>query len=190
MQLVAGNSRDVEVKSTERRRNEQLNNFQQEKILGSTIEPSSCSYSCELSPMLLLECILFIVLIIHQKVTGAFLFNSLKGDIIPTTRASGSFAVVPVNQHGSNSNHYILALSASDGGDDEGSDEEEPGKMKVSEIKAELKLRGVSFNDCFDKEALVARLQEARYSGKADPEILDKFNKEKVNIFLSHVVLV
>eukprot|EP00590_Aulacoseira_subarctica_P002173 CAMPEP_0172416816 /NCGR_PEP_ID=MMETSP1064-20121228/3313_1 /TAXON_ID=202472 /ORGANISM="Aulacoseira subarctica , Strain CCAP 1002/5" /LENGTH=151 /DNA_ID=CAMNT_0013154729 /DNA_START=229 /DNA_END=684 /DNA_ORIENTATION=- len=52
--------------------------------------------------------------------------------------------------------------------------------MKISEIKAELELRGVSINDCFDKESLVARLQEARISGKADPELLDQFNKKKL----------
>ena len=67
--------------------------------------------------------------------------------------------------------------------DDHGNDEEEevePGKMRVSEIKAELDLRGISYNDCFDKESLTLRLLEARATGKANPEILDKFNKAKV----------
>jgi len=65
-----------------------------------------------------------------------------------------------------------------DDADDE--EEVEPGKMRVSEIKAELDLRGISWADCFDKEALVLRLEEARATGKADPSILEKFNKQKL----------
>jgi len=65
-----------------------------------------------------------------------------------------------------------------DDADDE--EEVEPGKMRVSEIKAELDLRGISYADCFDKEALVLRLEEARATGKADPSILEKFNKQKL----------
>jgi hypothetical protein len=64
--------------------------------------------------------------------------------------------------------------------DDEDDEEVAPGKMRVSEIKAELDLRGISYTDCFDKESLVERLQEARATGKANPDILDKFNKQKI----------
>jgi hypothetical protein len=63
---------------------------------------------------------------------------------------------------------------------DEDDEEVEPGKMRVSEIKSELRMRGVKFDDCFDKESLVERLQEARATGKADPEILNEFNKKKL----------
>ena len=56
---------------------------------------------------------------------------------------------------------------------------EEPGTMRVSEIKAELNLRGIDYTDCFDKESLAQRLREARAKGKADPSILEKFNKSK-----------
>jgi hypothetical protein len=52
-----------------------------------------------------------------------------------------------------------------------------PGKMKISEIKSELDLRAVSYSDCFDRESLELRLNEARCQGKADPSILDRFNK-------------
>lgn len=52
--------------------------------------------------------------------------------------------------------------------------------MRVSEIKSELDLRGISYADCFDKESLVLRLEEARATGKADPSILEKFNKQKL----------
>jgi hypothetical protein len=64
---------------------------------------------------------------------------------------------------------------------DEDEDEEvEPGKMRVSEIKAELSMRGIDYKDCFDKESLVSRLEEARATGKADPSILTEFNKRKL----------
>jgi hypothetical protein len=35
----------------------------------------------------------------------------------------------------------------------------------------------VSYKDCFDRESLENRLNEARSSGKADPCIIDQFNK-------------
>ena len=48
--------------------------------------------------------------------------------------------------------------------------------MSIDELKAELDLRGVDFTDCFSKSELVTRLIETRASGKANPDILDKFN--------------
>jgi hypothetical protein len=64
--------------------------------------------------------------------------------------------------------------------DDEDDDEVEPGKMRVSEIKSELELRGVDYSDCFDKESLIQKLNDARATGKADPSILNEFNKRKL----------
>mmetsp|Transcript_4785 Transcript_4785/g.6917 ORF Transcript_4785/g.6917 Transcript_4785/m.6917 type:complete len:205 (-) Transcript_4785:1879-2493(-) len=55
-----------------------------------------------------------------------------------------------------------------------------PGQMRISEIKAELKMRAVQFDDCFDKESLVERLNEARATGRANPDILNEFNKKKL----------
>lgn len=55
-----------------------------------------------------------------------------------------------------------------------------PGMMRISEIKAELDLRKISYADCFDKESLVERLQEARAKGLADPSILEQFNRQKL----------
>jgi hypothetical protein len=55
-----------------------------------------------------------------------------------------------------------------------------PGEMRLSEIKSELEMRGIDFSDCFDKEALGERLLEARASGRANPEIIHKFNKVKL----------
>ena len=76
-------------------------------------------------------------------------------------------------------------------GDDE-YEEVEPGKMRVSEIKAELKLRNVDFDDCFDKESLAARLARARMQGKADPGLVDDFKQrigEKTTIDVDDEVL-
>ena len=53
-----------------------------------------------------------------------------------------------------------FALFSSEIDDDD--EDVEPGKMRVSEIKAELDLRGVSYADCFDKESMAQRLEEAR----------------------------
>lgn len=64
--------------------------------------------------------------------------------------------------------------------DFEDDDEAEVGTMRVSELKSELKLRGVDFSDCFDKESLAKKLRDARATGKADPSIIDQFNKQRV----------
>jgi STI1 domain len=55
----------------------------------------------------------------------------------------------------------------------------EPGAMRISEIKAELDLRGVGYADCFDKGSLVQKLLDARAAGRADPSILRKFNQQR-----------
>lgn len=67
-------------------------------------------------------------------------------------------------------------------GDDENTNGElvEPGRMRVVEIQAELDLRSIDYSDCFDKESLMERLAEARATGKANPSIIDKFNKQKL----------
>lgn len=79
-------------------------------------------------------------------------------------------------------NHIIRSSTNEPSLPDDGDsvEEVEPGKMRVSEIKSELDLRGISYADCFDKESLVLRLEEARATGKADPSILEKFNKQKL----------
>ena len=59
-------------------------------------------------------------------------------------------------------------------------EENEIGTMRVSELKSELTLRGVDFSDCFDKESLAKKLRDARMTGKADPSIIDQFNKQRV----------
>lgn len=64
--------------------------------------------------------------------------------------------------------------------DDDDEEDVAPGEMRVSEIKSELDMRGIGYVDCFDKEALVDRLQEARATGRANPDILSDFNKKKL----------
>lgn len=48
---------------------------------------------------------------------------------------------------------------------------------QVSEIKAELELRGVSYAGVLERNELEALLLDARVKGKARPEILDQFNE-------------
>ena len=67
-----------------------------------------------------------------------------------------------------------------DDDDDDDIQQTLPGRMKISEIKSELDLRKVSYNDCFDRESLECRLNNARASGKADPTIIDEFNKRNL----------
>eukprot|EP00322_Chrysochromulina_rotalis_P016557 CAMPEP_0115866806 /NCGR_PEP_ID=MMETSP0287-20121206/20442_1 /TAXON_ID=412157 /ORGANISM="Chrysochromulina rotalis, Strain UIO044" /LENGTH=206 /DNA_ID=CAMNT_0003321391 /DNA_START=18 /DNA_END=638 /DNA_ORIENTATION=- len=52
--------------------------------------------------------------------------------------------------------------------------------MKVSEIKAELELRKISWEGLFEKEELAKLLAESRRGGRADPTLLDDFNRESV----------
>lgn len=91
--------------------------------------------------------------------------------------------------------HATGASANEDGVIDLGEDdyeEVEPGKMRVSEIKAELNLRKVDYSDCFDKESLAARLANARMQGKADPSLVDDFKQrigEKKTIDIDDEVL-
>jgi hypothetical protein len=50
-------------------------------------------------------------------------------------------------------------------------------EMDVRELKAELDLRAISYAGMFDKIELATALAEARSTGKADPSILDDFNR-------------
>ena len=105
------------------------------------------------------------------------------------------FSLVNNNNHGvtkysissSYKPHIVLKMTTDESSavddDDEDDEEEEvvePGKMRVSEIKAELDMRGINYKDCFDKESLQQRLSDARATGKANPKIIDNFNKQKV----------
>lgn len=55
-----------------------------------------------------------------------------------------------------------------------------PNLMRVSEIKGELEWRGIDYSTCIDKESLVITLEQARASGRANPNILNQFNKQKL----------
>lgn len=52
--------------------------------------------------------------------------------------------------------------------------------MRVSEIKAELDLRGVEYADCFEADDLRKRLEEARIKGLVADTAIDDFNRVKM----------
>ncbi len=53
--------------------------------------------------------------------------------------------------------------------------------MTLDELKSELDVRSVNYDDCFSKNELVQRLKESRLTGKADPSIIDKFNNLEID---------
>lgn len=53
--------------------------------------------------------------------------------------------------------------------------------MTLDELKSELDVRNVNYDDCFSKIELAGRLKESRLSGKADPSIIDKFNALEID---------
>ncbi len=57
--------------------------------------------------------------------------------------------------------------------------------MKVSELKAELDLRKIGYDGLFEKEEYARRLAEARSSGRADPTLLEDFNKQSAEASFS-----
>lgn len=52
--------------------------------------------------------------------------------------------------------------------------------MRAAEIKAELEVRGISFEGVMEKDELADMLARARAEGKASPDILETFNKENL----------
>jgi hypothetical protein len=91
-----------------------------------------------------------------------------------------AFSVLPITRRTTKNVLQPGALFMSEGVVEDDDEEVEPGEMRVSEIKAELTMRGVTFEDCFEKDSLAERLMEARATGKANPDILNEFNKKKL----------
>lgn len=85
--------------------------------------------------------------------------------------------VPAIHRHFTSTSVTLLSMVVEIGPTDDDVEPPLPGQMKISEIKSELDLRAVSYSDCFDRESLEMRLNEARCTGKADPSILDRFNK-------------
>jgi hypothetical protein len=59
-------------------------------------------------------------------------------------------------------------------------------KMSIDELTSELELRKVNYDDCVSKKELAAKLTQSRLEGRADPSIIDNFNKniatEKIDL--------
>jgi hypothetical protein len=49
--------------------------------------------------------------------------------------------------------------------------------MSVDELKSELDMRGVKYDDCISKNELVDRLISTRLVGTANVDILEQFNR-------------
>ena len=178
-----------------------------------TLSRQVCHSMTSSSSLKISNCFTFFSL--FQQVDGQQIVSTMMRSLavaLPLIVAAGAFSVppagVPIIVLSSVPRDLILLprllstrLRASDAvvdyGGGEGEDEEddddeeaEPGTMRVSEIKAELEIRGVRFLDCFDKESLAARLLEARATGKADPSIIDNFNKQKVRQSVGRLVII
>ena len=92
----------------------------------------------------------------------------------------GGAAAFAINTLGPVRTTSSLGMVIEIGPTDDDVDPPLPGQMKISEIKSELDLRAVTYNDCFDRDSLEARLNEARASGKADPSLIDEFNRRNL----------
>lgn len=108
-----------------------------------------------------------------KKISGASSLHAPGPSISSSWKSSSVVQVIKVKSRRFQQSNEI------DSSDNEDEDIE-PGKMRISEIKAELDLREVPYKDCFDKDSLVQRLSEARATGKANPAMLEKFNKQKL----------
>ena len=64
----------------------------------------------------------------------------------------------------------LHGLGAGAGSAESLGEEADPAAMKLAEIQTELKARGVSYLDCFDRESLTKRLVESRNQNVADEE--------------------
>ena len=117
---------------------------------------------------------------------AAFSPSSHNAPLRPTLAAPSSLSRLHATGASANEQDGVIDLGEDD------YEEVEPGKMRVSEIKAELNLRKVDYSDCFDKESLAARLANARMQGKADPSLVDDFKQrigEKKSIDIDDEVL-
>jgi hypothetical protein len=82
-----------------------------------------------------------------------------------------------INSLISNRFNNRLTLIAYNANGDTFFDDERVNDMTLDEIKAELDLRSVNYEDCFSKKELVAKLGSARRDGKAAPDIFNSFNE-------------
>ena len=57
-------------------------------------------------------------------------------------------------------------------------------ELTIGELTAELDLRGVDYSDCVEADELRSKLTEARLSGRADPALIDKFNRNRAEAMM------
>lgn len=114
-----------------------------------------------------------IAVVIYVTSITALVSYPLSNTLAPIT-SSSSYHMKSL-QHGSSCCRYKTArLPLQVYGNDKFSEN----SMSIDEIKAELELRGVEYQDCISKNELVQRLIETRVSGKANPDILKSMQKQ------------
>mmetsp|Transcript_21365 Transcript_21365/g.50201 ORF Transcript_21365/g.50201 Transcript_21365/m.50201 type:complete len:202 (-) Transcript_21365:1080-1685(-) len=103
-----------------------------------------------------------LLLLLFSGWPGAMAFCPSPSSLVTSPRQSTTLRVVEV------------------GPSDDDVEPAEPGQMRISEIKSELDLRRVKYVDCFDRQSLEERLNDARSQGRADESIIDEFNKRNL----------
>ena len=114
--------------------------------------------------------LVIIAVVIYITSTTAFISYRSYNPLAPITSSSSSLSYyVKSIQRGSSCCRYKVARRPLQV---YGNGKFSENSMSIDEIKAELELRGVDYQDCISKNELVQRLVETRVSGKANPDIL------------------
>ncbi|CAN0320295.1 unnamed protein product [Ectocarpus sp. 12 AP-2014] len=106
--------------------------------------------------------------------------NSRSSAVRPRVRSATAPLAMMAGEDGTSADGGQGAEEEDEDDDKTDPDAEGVAKMRASEIKAELDMRGVGYTGIFEKDELVEKLIEARSLGRADPSIIDDFNKENL----------
>lgn len=102
-----------------------------------------------------------------------------------TTFVISTILIIVVQLHHVNGYHYYsnivqrtrLQLNCNNNNVESFFDDDRVADMTLDEIKAELEVRAVNYEDCFSKRELIQKLGKARREGKATPDIFNQFNE-------------
>jgi len=97
--------------------------------------------------------LLLLLLLVQALLCNALIFSGLTARVVGRTR--------------------VTLGSAPEGG----VGEQREAAMSLDELKSELEMRGVDYSECVTKSDLVKKLVESRTLGKANPEVVERFNQ-------------